>query len=63
MTAARIYLSGENLWTWSPLYKIAKDIDVENTSGSDMVVTSGTSGNGYNYPIMKGYTLGLSITF
>jgi len=63
MTAARVYVSGENIWTWSPLYRVTKDIDVENTSGSDAVVTSGTSGNGYNYPMLKGYTMGISVTF
>ena len=63
MNNARVFLSGENLLTWSPLYKITKDIDVENTGKSDQVVTSGTSGNGNNYPILKSFTLGLSATF
>ncbi|WP_109672989.1 SusC/RagA family TonB-linked outer membrane protein [Dyadobacter jejuensis] len=63
MHAARIYVSGDNLFTWSPLYKITKDIDVENTGGSDRVLTSGTSGNGNNYPMLKGFTMGLSVTF
>ncbi len=61
----RIYFSGENLWTMSPLYKIAKDIDVENTgTGSDQFLNPGdTSGDGLNYPMMKNVTFGLSITF
>ncbi|GGF45725.1 SusC/RagA family TonB-linked outer membrane protein [Echinicola rosea] len=63
MGAARLYLSGENLLTWSPLYKVTKNLDVENTGPSDLVLTSGTSGNGNNYPILKSVTLGLSITF
>lgn len=63
MSAARVYFSGENLWTWSPLYKITKDIDVENTGGSDQVLTNGTSGNGYNYPMLKSLSFGLSVTF
>jgi hypothetical protein len=63
MVGARVYVSGENIWTWSPLYRVTKDIDVENTGGSDAVVTSGTSGNGYNYPMLKGYTFGVSVTF
>ena len=35
----RIYMSGENLWTYSPLYKIIVKghIDVENTGPSDQV--------------------------
>ncbi len=60
---AKIYFSGENLWTWSPLYRITKDIDVENTGPSDLKLTSGTSGDGYNYPMLKSVTFGLSITF
>lgn len=63
MNSARVFLSGENLLTWSGLYKITRDIDVENTGQSDRVVTSGTSGNGNNYPILKSFTLGLSATF
>ncbi len=63
MNAARMYVSAENIWTWSPLYKITKDIDVENTGGSDQVLTNGTSGNGYNYPLLKSLTFGLSVTF
>ncbi|WP_417629329.1 SusC/RagA family TonB-linked outer membrane protein [Pontibacter silvestris] len=60
---ARVFLSGENLWTWSPLYKYTKDIDVESINGSDRVLTDGTSGNGYNYPILKSLSMGLSLTF
>src|SRR5690606_29265860 len=58
---ARIYLSGENLWTWSPLYKITRDIDVENTGPSDLKLSSGDSGDGYNYPMLKSLSLGLSV--
>jgi TonB-linked SusC/RagA family outer membrane protein len=60
---ARVFVSGENLWTWSPLYKITKDIDPESINGSDRVLTDGTSGNGNNYPILKSITLGVSATF
>ncbi|OUJ74099.1 SusC/RagA family TonB-linked outer membrane protein [Hymenobacter crusticola] len=73
MNAARVYLSGENLWAWSPFYKITKDIDVENIGRSDVLLTppdatasnpnSGNSGNANNYPILKSFTLGLSVTF
>lgn len=59
----RVFLSGENLLTWSPLYKITKDIDPESINGSDRVLTDGTSGNGNNYPILKSVTLGLTATF
>ncbi|MDD4514339.1 TonB-dependent receptor [Massilibacteroides sp.] len=64
MQNVRVYLSGENLWSWSPLYKRTKDYDVTNTSsGSDPDLTSGTSGDNYTYPLMKNITFGLSVTF
>lgn len=73
LNTARIYVSGENLWTASPLYKITKNIDVENIGKSDVVLTgqqtnnldntSNNSGNGNNYPILKSVTIGLSVTF
>ncbi|MEX2592388.1 MAG: TonB-dependent receptor [Anditalea sp.] len=60
----RIYLSSDNLWTWSPLYKNVNNIDVENaTAPSDQLFTSSNSGDGYNYPMLKSFTLGLSVTF
>ena len=59
----KVYFSGENLWTMSPLYKITKDLDVENTGPSDQVFTSSNAGDGYNYPMMKNVTFGLSVTF
>ncbi len=59
----KVYLSGENLWSWSPLYKLVRHLDVENTGPSDQVFTSGNAGDGYNYPMMKSLTLGLSIQF
>ncbi|MFV0266366.1 MAG: SusC/RagA family TonB-linked outer membrane protein, partial [Draconibacterium sp.] len=63
MQNARIYVSGENLWSWSPLYKRTRDFDVTNTQGSDPDLTSGTSGDNYSYPLMKSISLGLSVTF
>ena len=61
--SVRIYISGENLWTASPLYKLTRDIDVENAVVSDQVFTTTNAGDGYNYSMMKGITFGLSITF
>jgi hypothetical protein len=63
-TNARVYVSAENIWTWSPLYKITKDLDPENTGVSDQVFSpGGNAGDGYNYPMLKSVTFGLSITF
>lgn len=63
MNYAKIYLSADNIWTWSPMYKITHNLDVENIGGSDRVLTNGTSGNGNNYPMLKGYTIGLNVGF
>jgi len=62
----RIYMSAENLWTYSPLYKIIGKghIDVENTGVSDQVFSPGSNaGDGYNYPMLQSTSFGLSITF
>ena len=59
----KIYFSGENLLTWSPLYKYSRDLDVESTGPSDQLFTSSNAGDGYNYPMMKNVTVGISVTF
>jgi len=63
LTGIRVYVSGENLWTYSPMFKITKNLDPENIGKSDIILT-GTSnnGNGNNYPVLKSVTLGLNIT-
>jgi len=63
LSAARVYLSAENLWAYSPMFKVTKDLDPESIGRSDTVTDSGNSGNGNNYPILKSFTLGLSVTF
>lgn len=65
----KIYLSGENLWTWSPLYKITRDTDVTNIWGAGTQLTgldsdnTRTDGDGYNYPTLRALSVGLSINF
>lgn len=70
----RVYVSGENLWTWSPLYKRTKDTDVTSVfnAGSqlegfnhDTTVKDNfrTDGDGYNYPLLKSISFGLSVNF
>lgn len=63
MQNARVYVSGENLFCWSPMYKHSKDIDVASIYGSDPDLTDGTSGDTNNYPVMRSVSLGLSLTF
>lgn len=62
-SSIRVYLSGENLWTWSPLYKWTKDTDVTSIFGSDRDLSGGTSGDGYNFPMLRSVSLGVNINF
>lgn len=63
-TKTTVYVTGENLWTYSPLFKYVKNVDPENISaGSDLILTSGTSGDGLNYPMMKTFVFGLTLGF
>lgn len=75
MQQARLYLSAENLWTWSPLYKRTKNFDVATIYGEDaeaknMVNAAGGTnsiiqggGKSYSYPVLKSVSVGLSVTF
>ena len=68
LQALKIYVSGENLLTFSPLKKYAKNYDPEGIYagdadyGTDKLGTD-NFGDGDGYPVMKSYTIGLSITF
>jgi TonB-linked SusC/RagA family outer membrane protein len=64
MQQVRVFLSGENLWSWSPLYKLTKDLDVAGINGSDQDLHKGSNyGDGWNYPLLKSISFGLSVTF
>ena len=59
---AMVYLSGQNLFTFSALYKHTDNFDpeiIENPAG-DM---TNSHGQGDAYPMLKSYTLGLNFTF
>ncbi|WP_298735725.1 TonB-dependent receptor [uncultured Chitinophaga sp.] len=62
MSNMRIYLSGQNLWVWSPMYKHIKTMDPEVIEGADPELASG-AGNGMSYPMLKTYTFGINVTF
>lgn len=74
MQAGRIYLSGENIYSWSPLYKHTRNFDVSTIYGEDYeaknmvgyggknsIIASG--GRSYNYPLLRSLSIGLSVTF
>ena len=63
----RVYVSGENLFTHSPIYKHTKlfDPEVISNGDSDFSTKFGLSGvgQGYSYPMLKTITIGLNVTF
>ncbi|WP_211352161.1 SusC/RagA family TonB-linked outer membrane protein [Dinghuibacter silviterrae] len=62
-TSGRVYLSGENLWSWTPMYKLTRNIDPESIGASDVILTNGSSsGNANNYPLLKSLSVGMSLT-
>ncbi len=67
----RFYIAMENLWTWSPMFKITDMFDPEviglgdsdfDSSGSSYYGLSGV-GEGYSYPMLRTYTFGVNLTF
>jgi len=66
MQNARVYVSGENLASWSPLYKRAKNfMDVSSAIGdSDSDLNRDyNQGAGNSYPLLKTVSFGLSFTY
>lgn len=60
MHAIQFYLSGENLFTFTPLHRYAPNLDPEGLSyDSDFA----SAAEGYTYPTLKSITLGVNITF
>src|SRR5262249_30870020 len=68
MNNAKLSLKRQNLFTVTPLHKYAKNIDPELIDASDPesapgVPTVSNYGNGYNYPMLKTFTVGLNLSF
>lgn len=65
MDKIRFYLSGENLFTFSPLFKHTQMFDPEVIGNGDTDFHSGTSdtmGDGYSYPLLRTITFGVNLT-
>lgn len=60
LASVRVYFTGQNLWTYSPMYKITKNFDPEVIEGSDLEINAG-QGDGFSYPMQKSWTIGLNI--
>ncbi len=68
LAGLKIYLSGENLLTFSSLKKHARNYDPEGIYAGDADYGSNkfgsdNFGDGDGYPMMRSYTIGLNITF
>ena len=67
LSKVSVYFSGENLWSWSPLYRYTKDFDVtvaNKKSDTDLQSSSSDNkGDGHNYPVMRSFSFGISITY
>ena len=64
----KIYVSADNLFTYSPMFKHTKMFDPECIDGGDpdynkTQIGLGGVGQGYGYPMLKTITFGLNITF
>ena len=64
----RFYVSMENLWTWSPIYKHTQMFDPEGIYPGDSdfdTVKYGQNGagDGSGYPMLKTFTFGVNLTF
>lgn len=66
MRDARVYVSGENLIDWSPVYKVARNfMDVSTLTGNTDpdLNSSYNQGDGNSYPLLKTISFGLSLTY
>lgn len=60
----RVYVTGENLFTWSPMFKNTQMFDPEVIQGGDTDFHGATDvADGYSYPMLRTITFGASITF
>ena len=63
LSNVNIYFSAENLWTWSPMYKYSKDFDVLTITKKSDDYVKNDRGTGYNYPTMRTFSFGVTITY
>jgi TonB-linked SusC/RagA family outer membrane protein len=65
---AQVYLSGENLWVWSPMFKVTKAIDPQAITSHGSNTSSYISGTDVAsqtdvYPILRTISFGINLTF
>jgi TonB-linked SusC/RagA family outer membrane protein len=64
LQALKFYVTGENLFTMSNLFKVTGNYDPEVIGAGDVDFrsTSGTDGDGFGYPMLKTITFGINLT-
>lgn len=62
LSGLKLFITGENLFTYTPLHKWGPNLDPEGIDGGDPDFGSSEL-NGNSYPIFKTLTFGLSLTF
>ncbi len=60
ISSLRAYITGQNLWTYSRMFKVTKNFDPEVIEGSDPEINAG-GGDGFSYPMQKSFTLGINL--
>jgi len=62
MANGKFFVNGQNLFTLTPMHKYAQNFDPEVIDGADPEVNA-NAGNGYAYPMLKSYSVGINLTF
>lgn len=62
MANGKFFVNGQNLFTVTPMHQFAKNFDPEVIDGADPEVNA-KAGNGYAYPMLKSYSVGINLTF
>lgn len=62
LSGLKIFINGENLFTYTPLHKWGPNLDPEGIDGGDPDFSSSAI-NGNSYPLFKSLTFGLNLTF
>ena len=62
IASLKVFISGENLFTWSPMFRITQNYDPEVISSGDSDFRT-SEGDGYSYPMLRKVTLGVTVSF
>lgn len=63
LQAASVYFTGQNLWTYSGIFKVTKNIDPETIEATNPDTGEESFGGGNGYPMLKSYSFGINLTF